>query len=175
MKVLVLQGGVDIDSSIYNEPRSKYAQHPHIERDKRELASIKHAIDNNIPIVGICRGAQLLCAVHGGKLHQHTEPHTQNHAIITSDGQGFMGVPASHHQIMVPHGDYEVLAWNPSLVRIYNEDGTYREEANTPEVIYYPTLRHLAIQPHPEWCLASDPFVKYVNSLLYKFRIGFQF
>lgn len=40
------------------------------ERDKVEVAHLRRALERDIPVLGICRGAQLLNIVHGGTLHQ---------------------------------------------------------------------------------------------------------
>ena len=68
---LRLWGGVDIDSSLYGEPRHPKTQIPDKKRDREELEKIKTAIRLKVPIIGVCRGAQLLCVYHGGKLHHN--------------------------------------------------------------------------------------------------------
>ena len=44
-----------------------------LERDRMEMTLIKKALDNNLPVLGICRGGQMLNVVLGGSLHQDTE------------------------------------------------------------------------------------------------------
>lgn len=172
---LILWGGVDINPEIYGEKPHPKTQQPDNKRDSRELALIKGNVALKRPIVGVCRGAQLLCAFAGGKLLQHTIPEIQYHDIATVDGHTFINVPAGHHQIMKPEGRYEVLAWNPHPVRVYDEQGGFKLVEKTPEVVYYPDLWAIAIQPHPEWANQWHPWKSWINDTLYNLDIDFKF
>lgn len=175
-KPVILWGGTDINSNLYKQKPSKYAQHPDNQRDNYELLQIEYAKEKGLPVLGVCRGAQLLCVYNGGSLLQHTQPTRQNHAITTTDRFKFSSVVASHHQIMVPKGTHEVLAWNPEPVKVWGQDDeTTWEETCTPEVVWFPEHLHLAIQPHPEWCLKGDPWLVYINALLKEKEIDYEF
>jgi len=68
---LVLQGGSDLSPEKYNQPfldKSKWPGDPY--RDDYELKLIKYFHKQNKPILGICRGAQVLNAYFGGTLDQ---------------------------------------------------------------------------------------------------------
>ena len=68
--ILILHGGGDISPSLYKKkrsPRSGGCQIP-TQRDQQEWDLITRAVELNIPIVGICRGAQMLCAFDGGPI-----------------------------------------------------------------------------------------------------------
>jgi putative glutamine amidotransferase len=67
---LVLGGGGDIDPKYYGEP-NRQAQDPHRERDEMELALFKQARERGMPVLGICRGLQLINVGYGGTLAQH--------------------------------------------------------------------------------------------------------
>ena len=54
------------------------------DRDDMEIKFIHHALDHNIPILGICRGHQLLNAELGGSMYESTLPLLQNEARIRS-------------------------------------------------------------------------------------------
>ena len=174
MKPLILWGGTDISSHLYNEPKSKFSQTADVQRDKKEWASISDSIDNKQPIVGICRGAQLLCAYNGGKLYQHTVPQeSHNHAIQTKE-HFFYSVAAGHHQIMnlsLCEEDYEILGVNPTSVAIFAEDSSYIIEHDTIEIVWFPKTRCLAVQPHPEWEPNDTPFLKWLNETMKKLGI----
>ena len=68
---LLFSGGGDIDPSVY-----KGAPHPTIynvdaKRDRYELALAKRALGTNIPMLGICRGLEILVVASGGSLVSH--------------------------------------------------------------------------------------------------------
>ncbi|ULG70511.1 gamma-glutamyl-gamma-aminobutyrate hydrolase family protein [Marinobacterium sediminicola] len=66
---LVVGGGDDISPEHYDgDLEAPVRSDP--ERDALEIAWIKHALEAKLPILGICRGAQLINVVLGGKLHQ---------------------------------------------------------------------------------------------------------
>lgn len=71
---VVVTGGHDIDPVIYAaEPEVHPKYDP--ERDALELAVIDDALTRNLPLLGICRGAQLLNARRGGNLFQELKSH----------------------------------------------------------------------------------------------------
>jgi putative glutamine amidotransferase len=65
---LVIGGGTDVFPGLYqNDPKQDY--HYDRERDEMEMAWLRKAELENIPVLGICRGAQMMNVVHGGSLH----------------------------------------------------------------------------------------------------------
>ncbi len=70
LDALVLQGGVDISPTNYGEKPLKKAWAGDLKRDQYELALVKEFHQQNKPILGICRGHQLLNVAFGGSLYQ---------------------------------------------------------------------------------------------------------
>lgn len=69
LDAIVIGGGNDIGAEHYGgDIREKIKGDP--ERDQLEIQCITQAMDNRIPILGICRGAQLINVVLGGTLYQ---------------------------------------------------------------------------------------------------------
>lgn len=66
---VVVTGGHDIDPVLYAEEPEVHPKYDP-ERDKLESAVIDHALECGLPLLGICRGAQLLNARRGGNLFQ---------------------------------------------------------------------------------------------------------
>jgi putative glutamine amidotransferase len=67
---VVLTGGEDVDPAWYNSDRSPLLNPPSRERDLFELALFAAARQRELPILGICRGIQLINVALGGTLHQ---------------------------------------------------------------------------------------------------------
>lgn len=66
---IVLSGGADIDPGyLGEEPIEGISINPR--RDNQELMLVRLAVDRQIPVLGICRGIQVLAAALGGKLYQ---------------------------------------------------------------------------------------------------------
>ena len=66
---IVLSGGADIDPEyLREEPLDCVSINPR--RDAQELMLVRMAVDRQIPVLGICRGIQMLTAALGGKLYQ---------------------------------------------------------------------------------------------------------
>jgi putative glutamine amidotransferase len=68
---LLLTGGADIDPASYGEPRHPETGETMPERDEFEIAMTRAAIELDLPLLGICRGMQLLNVACGGTLLQH--------------------------------------------------------------------------------------------------------
>jgi putative glutamine amidotransferase len=68
---LVLAGGADIDPATYGEPPHPETGGTCPERDAFEVALARRAIARELPVLGICRGMQLLNVALGGTLIQH--------------------------------------------------------------------------------------------------------
>jgi len=68
---LVLSGGRDIDPARYDAERSEQTEPACAERDEAEIAMFGQAMSLGLPVLGICRGLQLINVARGGSLHQH--------------------------------------------------------------------------------------------------------
>jgi putative glutamine amidotransferase len=68
---LVLAGGADIDPAAYRQRAHAATTHTVPERDAFEIALVTAAIDRDLPLLGICRGMQLINVARGGTLVQH--------------------------------------------------------------------------------------------------------
>jgi gamma-glutamyl-gamma-aminobutyrate hydrolase PuuD len=173
---IVIWGGTDISSSYYKEKPHSMNQNrvgQPSQRDINEWKAMKYAYSHDIPIIGVCRGAQFLCVFSGGTLVQHVTGHVGcDHDVVTSEGE-IMETSSCHHQMMFPYNlhNYELLAWsNEGRSTVYQGEGDVEIEAMKhraeAEVVYFPQTKGLAIQGHPEWMKADAPFVKWCNRMV---------
>jgi GMP synthase-like glutamine amidotransferase len=175
---LVIWGGADISPSIYGHAVSTYTgatEHLSV-RDRVEVNAAKFAISRGIPILGICRGAQLVCALAGGFLIQHVNNHGISHPMTTDDGREIM-TSSVHHQMMYPYDvEHKLIAWSTNrrsdkYVVGDNSDYEPMHMHHEPEVVWFPTIKGLAIQGHPEFHRKplTDPFVQYCMEVTRKY------
>ena len=68
---LVLAGGADIDPGSYGDERHRCTINTRPERDVVEIGLTRRALERDMPLLGICRGMQLLNVALGGSLIQH--------------------------------------------------------------------------------------------------------
>jgi putative glutamine amidotransferase len=153
---LVIWGGSDISPDLYNHPHS-HTTWPSKGRDGPEWALLHGAIERGIPIIGVCRGAQMLCAAAGGFLIQDVDGHHGSHLIECYDGKVYK-VNSIHHQMMAGYEevDHEMLAWTQAPRSIgkyvYKDDQEYTppEGFVEAECIDFTSIKGFAIQWHPE-------------------------
>ena len=74
---VVITGGHDVDPVLYAQ-ESKVLPHYDPDRDAFESAVIDDALERDLPLLGICRGAQLLNVRLGGDLHQDLRSHRRH-------------------------------------------------------------------------------------------------
>ncbi len=179
--LILFCGGEDVHPKIYRH--TNVASHSNITRDIIEENVFNVAQTLNIPCIGICRGAQLLCALSGGQLVQHMF-HPVYHNIILKKTNVTLYVNSTHHQMQYPYDmdkkDYEVIAIAEYKSQFY----TFGEELDEkngsndkvekivkimqngpPEIVFYANTNSLAIQFHPEDMILHHPAVHFVQML----------
>jgi len=96
---LMLVGGADIDPASYGAAYDPATVDPVPERDAFEIALARRAVERGIPLLGICRGMQMLNVALGGTLHQHLPDRCGHHEHLKARGS-FDG--ADHDVRLVP-------------------------------------------------------------------------
>ena len=76
---LLLSGGTDIDPARYSQEPCAELLTPEPARDAFEMVLLDGAAAAGMPVLGICRGIQVLNVHGGGTLHQHVAPHACFH------------------------------------------------------------------------------------------------
>ena len=71
LHALVITGGYDLDPASYGQQPHPTTDQPRTDRDAWEFALLRGALERGLPVLGICRGAQVLNVALGGTLHQN--------------------------------------------------------------------------------------------------------
>jgi putative glutamine amidotransferase len=166
--MLVVWGGSDIGTWTYKHPQSK-STYPYPTRDHAEWDLMQRAKEMGIPIIGICRGAQMLCALAGGYLIQDVRGHGGRHTVNTVNGRSF-STNSIHHQMMagLEKTNHELLAWLPNNLSshyIYKDDQVWTPPSpdwHEPEYVYFKDVKGFAIQWHPEMMDGRTEATQYV-------------
>ncbi len=67
---LMLAGGADLDPGSYGAERHPLTLDPDRQRDAFEIALVRRALERDLPLLGVCRGMQIINVARGGTLHQ---------------------------------------------------------------------------------------------------------
>lgn len=170
--LIIFTGGEDVNPNYYHEQVGKFT-HINNERDELEFEFLYNLklckIIENIPKLGICRGAQLLTIYNNGKLIQHVTGHNNDNQIIEyfidRNVIKTIEITSDHHQMMFPYhlleNKYQLIGWSKNFqsntyLNGENKEITLPSKFLEPEIIYYPYKNSLCIQSHPEWCIGSE-------------------
>lgn len=166
---LVLWGGEDIGTELYGEQPNKYADNYEASyRDLVEINCINKAIELEIPIIGVCRGAQLLCVHQKGKLIQHVPNHCSKHKLFLPKENKLIDTNSYHHQTMVPSEEAEIFAISANKCDVGWTEHDKKVVVEVPEIVKWPKIRALGIQGHPEYNDAPQEFLYYTKQLILK-------
>jgi putative glutamine amidotransferase len=157
---LILAGGADVDPEFYDEAAHAETKHTVPERDRFEIAMTRAALDRDLPLLGICRGMQVMNVARGGTLLQHL-PESHGHSEHRRNPGSFEGAEndmrlhagslaaraageeehsarCHHHQAVDQLGDGFIVTGRSAL-------------DDLPEAIELPDRRFaLGVQWHPE-------------------------
>lgn len=114
---LLLAGGPDVDPALYGEaPGPWTVSEPN--RDAGELLLLRTALARDLPVLGVCRGIQLMAVAAGGRLHQHL-PDTLGH----DRHRPAPGVFGTHGLRLAPGSRIAALLGDDVEVNAYHHQG----------------------------------------------------
>lgn len=157
---LLLAGGNDVDPAFYDAERHPQTDELVPERDRVEIALSRRAVERDMPVLGICRGMQVMNVAAGGTLLQHL-PDEVGHGKHRLNPGSFDG---SDHEVRLEPGSLAAQAAGEELhnTKSHHHQGidalgeglevTGRSTLDElPEAIEAPGCRFvLGVQWHPE-------------------------
>lgn len=172
--LVVFTGGADVSPHLYEEPN--FASYTNKQRDEFERLVYRDATELDLKMAGICRGAQFLNVMNGGRMYQDVDSHAigGTHSLVDVDTGEEVQVTSTHHQMMRPNfPDAKLVAlanlggekryWDDSIKSITDETDY--------EVLWYENSKSLCFQGHPEYGVKST--TDYFFSLLGRYH-GFE-
>jgi gamma-glutamyl-gamma-aminobutyrate hydrolase PuuD len=164
-EVVQFIGGADVDPSFYGE-RTLKGTHISAASDRRDQEIWNKLVPAKHFAVGVCRGGQFLNVMNGGSMWQHVSGHAGSHKVHDVVFKSDIMVTSTHHQMMIPSEQGEILAYTTDLSSNHLSDTIRSHDGVDPEVVWYERTRCLCFQPHPEYAYASGECVKYFFDLI---------
>ena len=184
--MVVFTGGADVSPEYYGE-KEHHSCFTQPKRDAEEFLVANRAREYGIPMAGICRGAQLLCVFAGGKLVQDVRGHGRYHYLLVNEEDGSTEkylVSSTHHQMQypwdLPHTEYELIGWMESPLsdhytmnptETFSVDEASKNLRLEPDIVWYPKIKALGAQYHPEYHKPGDQGWKLYQKLLRRFMV----
>lgn len=180
---ILLVGGVDVDPKLFGEEKLNDTVDISPERDALELPVIKMALEQDKPILGVCRGIQILNVALGGTLYQDLAvQNTASNALVHSQKIGY---PEGGHYVDIVKGSLldDLFGEEKTFVNTYHhqavkdvapglEVGAFSEDGLVEAVYLRERPYVLAVQWHPELIReqhkCSDKIFEYFMSCVYK-------
>jgi GMP synthase-like glutamine amidotransferase len=177
--LVLFTGGEDISPSFYGESKGRYTSI----NEKRDSVENDYMFNRSgmykVPKLGICRGAQFLTVMNGGKLIQHVSGHglSGSHPLDMKylGINGEFQITSTHHQMMFPYNlpkeSYEILATATHFLSNTYLDGINSEKElpknfEECEIVFYPNTKSLCIQGHPEYSNCPENTVEECLNLI---------
>lgn len=160
---LLITGGGDIDPARYGAENTASSDIDPV-RDEWELALVGAARRHGLPLLGVCRGLQVLNVALGGSLHQHVWDSDDHHHLWSDDGTR---LSSGHHDVVIDGRLAEIYGKDARRVNSLHHQSIDRLGAGMEVVATAPDGRveaaattgrwaALGVQWHPERLDLSD-------------------
>ncbi len=156
---IIMTGGDDISPVLYGEINTGLSRNVSEQRDRSELYLLKKAISKHYPVLGICRGFQLINVYFGGTLYQDLSMEfngIENHANVFKNPEDL------HHDILIEKGSFlfDIIGTSDFKVNSRHHQGVKNPGKGLVcsaysgdgiiEALEQPDMNIIAVQWHPE-------------------------
>jgi len=109
---IVVSGGLDVDPARYGGTRDRRVDPPNAARDAFEIALVRSARAREIPLLGICRGLQIVNVAFGGTLFEHIDGHRAPRERAGTERFGYL----AGHDVGLGNGKLRELIGADSVI-----------------------------------------------------------
>jgi putative glutamine amidotransferase len=168
---LLLTGGADIDPAEYGAERDPSTGPARADRDRWEIALARAAERRGMPVLGVCRGMQVLAVVAGSRLVQHLPDlvgddshcptpgvHDGRHEVRVAAGSQLAGIVGDRVEVATYHHQSVEALSDPLVATGWTHDGTI-EALEGPVGDWT-----LGVQWHPEVVGGEELFEAFVGA-----------
>jgi gamma-glutamyl-gamma-aminobutyrate hydrolase PuuD len=151
--LVIFGGGADVQPHLYGEHQhSKTFCDP--KRDAQDFELWNYCYDKGIPMMGICRGAQMGHVALGGKLYQHVNNHNSSHGMWLNDENRIIpNISSVHHQMVQKRPGMQILGVAQGRSSERYTSPTVRETGTSADIeaFFYRRACFFGVQGHPEY------------------------
>lgn len=152
--LVVFTGGADVSPELYNMVPHRTTAND-FRRDEEDFDLFKLCIDEGIPMLGVCRGAQFGAVMHGAKLYQDVDGHYQDHNMWDTRTKALIHpVSSVHHQMIMADetSGMEVLGYSRmSRRRDITDNIVETSMIDDVEAVWFKDTGFFGVQGHPEY------------------------
>ncbi len=157
---LLLTGGDDVAPELYGEKRDPRCGFVSLLRDDFEIKAVRLALEKGLPVLGICRGIQVMNVALGGSLYQHIDGHMQKldksepYHLVTLTESVLSGIYPKRCRVNSFHHQSVKQAGEGLRICAVSDDGCT-------EAVFMPGHRFfVGVQWHPEHMIKNDTGAK---------------
>lgn len=162
---VLMTGGHDVNPKMYGEEKRSNCGLPNDTRDNMEKYLFEKALETDMPVLGICRGIQLMNVLLGGTLYQDLPTEK------TSDIEHHMDAPydrAAHNVFVLPdtmladiigEGEYSVNSYHHQAIKEVAKDAevmAVSEDGIVEAICVHNKKFVVGVQWHPEFAYKKD-------------------
>ena len=151
--LVVFTGGADVNPALYGQTAHSLTRF-HDKRDEEDMKVWQECFLRGIPTFGVCRGAQFLYVMLGGRLYQDIDNHHGDHQMWDHEGHALIPkVSSVHHQACIADSTLgiNIVATTNQSDWCWENDKIKISQVADMEAFWCPDTVTFGVQGHPEY------------------------